>query len=239
MGGRTLRFRLFGINNQNFIMRDEQTGSWWQQVTGRAILGPLAGESLEAMPSDQVTFAVWKREHPGTLVLLGEESAKPHYASADWEKKVGAYPTPGPADPDDVLKPRDLVVGVRSGAFARAYPWGALDGSNPIADTVGGTPVLILRHPDGRSLRCFDRRIDGETLDLSLEEGSDPPVLRDGRTNSEWDFSGLAVAGPMAGRRLARVACLEGYWFDWKTHNPGTEVFAPGRNAGPSAAGPA
>ena len=23
-----------GINNQNFIMRDEQTGSWWQQVTG-------------------------------------------------------------------------------------------------------------------------------------------------------------------------------------------------------------
>ena len=41
--GRTLHFHLAGINNQNFIMRDEETGSWWQQVTGEAILGPAEG----------------------------------------------------------------------------------------------------------------------------------------------------------------------------------------------------
>ena len=34
--GRKLTFHLAGINNQNFIMRDEETGSWWQQVTGVA-----------------------------------------------------------------------------------------------------------------------------------------------------------------------------------------------------------
>ena len=39
--GRRLTFRLAGINNQNFIMRDEQTGTWWQQVSGLAIHGPL------------------------------------------------------------------------------------------------------------------------------------------------------------------------------------------------------
>jgi len=45
--GRTLHFHLAGINNQNFIMRDEETGSWWQQVTGEAIFGPLKGRRLK------------------------------------------------------------------------------------------------------------------------------------------------------------------------------------------------
>ena len=41
LDGRTLHFHLYGINNQNFIMRDEETGSWWQQVTGCALFGLL------------------------------------------------------------------------------------------------------------------------------------------------------------------------------------------------------
>ena len=44
-----LTFRLIGVNNQNFIMEDEQTGTWWQQVTGEAITGPLVGKRLELM----------------------------------------------------------------------------------------------------------------------------------------------------------------------------------------------
>src|SRR5262249_18403920 len=69
-GGRTLRFHLAGINNQNFIMRDEETGSWWQQVTGCAFLGPLKGRCLESISWDEVTFAVFRAEHPGGVVLL-------------------------------------------------------------------------------------------------------------------------------------------------------------------------
>ncbi|PYT17902.1 MAG: hypothetical protein DMF51_01265, partial [Acidobacteria bacterium] len=88
--------------------------------------------------------------------------------------------------------------------------------------------------PDGRSLRCFDRRIGEDTLELFLKTGTDPPVIVDGKTGSEWDFSGLASSGPLTGRRLARVTCLKDFWFDWKTYNPGTRVFmaglaAPGR----------
>ena len=51
--GRELHFYLAGINNQNFLMRDRETGSWWQQVTGRAIAGELAGSTLELMPNDE------------------------------------------------------------------------------------------------------------------------------------------------------------------------------------------
>ena len=100
--------------------------------------------------------------------------------------------------------------------------------ANPIADVVGGTPILILLHPDGRSLRCFDRSGDDGARELFLKEGSNPPVLVDGETGSEWDFTGLATAGSLAGRRLVQVPCLKDFWFDWKTYNPGTLVFAAG-----------
>ena len=69
MDGRTLTFRLIGINNQNFLMEDRETGSWWQQITGRAILGPLKGRQLTPVLHDEVTFGLWRREHPHGRVL--------------------------------------------------------------------------------------------------------------------------------------------------------------------------
>ena len=66
---RTLTFRLIGINNQNFLMEDLQTGSWWQQVTGAAISGPLKGRRLTPVLHDEMSFGLWRREHPGTRVL--------------------------------------------------------------------------------------------------------------------------------------------------------------------------
>jgi len=51
-----------------------------------------------------------------------------------------------------------------------------------------------------------------------------PFRLADLETGSEWDFAGIAIGGPMKGRRLARVHFLEEYWFDWKTYHPQTDI---------------
>jgi hypothetical protein len=246
LDGQTLTFRLAGINNQNFIMRDEQTGSWWQQISGEAILGPLAGKRLQQMSWDEVTFAVWRREHPGTLVLLPDATREESYAKENWEERIAKAPIVTPVDPADDLQPRDLVVGVVSGEAAKAFPWSALGPDRPIADRVGETPLLILMHTDGRSLRCFDRRLkpaapgddrnargsgkpdelaSDDPLELFLEAGTDPPILIDAGTGSRWDFAGLAVSGPLEGRRLERATCLKDFWFDWKLYHPGTDVF--------------
>jgi hypothetical protein len=64
VNGQVLTFRLAGINNQNFIMRDDETGTWWQQVTGKAIHGPLKGYQLKSVFHDDISFAIWKREKP-------------------------------------------------------------------------------------------------------------------------------------------------------------------------------
>src|SRR5678809_1679520 len=72
--GRVLHFHLAGINNQNFIMRDEETGSWWQQVSGQAIAGPLKGKQLRSVFCDEVSFGVWKHEQPNGRVLKPDPS---------------------------------------------------------------------------------------------------------------------------------------------------------------------
>ena len=224
LGGRTLHFRLAGINNQNFIMRDEETGSWWQQVTGCAFLGPLAPQCLDPITWDEVTFATFKQDHPRAQVLLPAEDLKENYATSDWESGIAEYPTVTPIDPQDTLKPRDLVVGFTSETSATAYPWSTIAGARLIADTVGSTPLLILLHVDGRSLRCFDRRLEGRTLEGFSVTPACPPVIHD-ETGSEWDFTGLAASGPLAGSRLARVICLKDFWFDWKVYHPDTSLF--------------
>ncbi len=43
MDGLRLTFHLAGINNQNFLMRDEETGTYWQQISGVAIFGSAPG----------------------------------------------------------------------------------------------------------------------------------------------------------------------------------------------------
>ncbi len=183
------------------------------------------------MSWDEVTFAVWRGEHPGALVLLPDAAREKRYAKENWEERIAAAPTVTQVDASDPLAPRDLVVGVVSGHAARAYPISALGPDRPIADRVGETPLLIVMHADGRSLRCFDRRLDpgsggnDDPLELFLEAGSDPPMLVDLSTGSRWDFSGLATSGAHEGRRLARVSCLKDFWFDWKLYHPGTDVF--------------
>jgi hypothetical protein len=53
------------------------------------------------------------------------------------------------------------------------------------------------------------------------------PSLRlvDAQTGSEWDFTGTAVSGPLAGRSLTRISVLADYWFDWKIYHPNTEIY--------------
>jgi hypothetical protein len=223
--GRTLTFRLVGINNQNFVMRDEETGSWWQQVTGEAIHGPLRGRRLTLIPADLLTFETWRAESPAGRVLARDEAivARGGYAPVDWEVRMQANPAPASAASDPRLPPRALVIGVVAGGAARAYPVDLVEASRLVIDDLGGRPIAIVRAGDGRSTRVFDRTVDGRALELLARTGESGGYL-DTATGSEWDFTGTAIAGPLEGRTLARLPFLEEYWFDWKTYHPGTDV---------------
>src|ERR1019366_2040215 len=83
--GRVLTFHLAGINNQNFLMRDEETGSFWQQISGAAVSGPLKGRQLTLVHTDELTLATWKSEQPRGTVLDDVPKYRSDYAKRDWD----------------------------------------------------------------------------------------------------------------------------------------------------------
>jgi hypothetical protein len=176
--GTELHFHLAGINNQNFLMRDEETGSWWQQNTGRAIYGPMKGAALELVPSDELTFGEWKAEEPEGTVLAPIAKYAKEYDS-DWEAKVAKLPVVI-SFPGTEMKSRDVIIGLAVGGEARAYPWDALVKQSPIVDRVGGVPVLVAVGPDGKSFRAFVSRVDGKDDEFFLKgeaEGDARPSI--------------------------------------------------------------
>ncbi len=92
--GRRLTFHLAGINNQNFLMRDEETGSYWQQISGQAISGPLQGRQLTLVLSDELTFATWKAEEPHGTVLKNVAKYASEYEAKDWDVHMAASSRP-------------------------------------------------------------------------------------------------------------------------------------------------
>jgi hypothetical protein len=227
VNGRTLRFRLVGINNQNFVMQDEETGSWWQQVTGEAVFGPLKGTRLELLPHDEVSFAIWKGDHPGGRVLRPDPAIEEQqeYARPDWDERMIATPTVTTLPADSPLPARALVVGVEVNGQSKAYPLERVREARALVDVVGGVPIVVVVADDGRSVRAFDRRVDGAEHEFVLVAGTGPPMLVDLGTGTEWSFAGDGQRGPLTGRRLTRVPFLLDYWFDWQTYHPDTTVY--------------
>jgi hypothetical protein len=225
-----LTFHLAGINNQNFIMRDEETGSWWQQVSGKAIHGPLKGRQLKSVFHDEISFAIWKREQPQGRVLKPDDkiATANKYEPADWETRVGRMRVVEGTDVDQRLAPRTLVIGISLDGKSVAYPLSALQQQSPIIDMVGSVPIVVVLGEDRRSVRAFERTVDGRRLEFFQKTEGDGFALIDLETTSTWNFEGKAIAGPMAGRQLKKVFVLEDYWFDWRLYHPDTRIYELG-----------
>ena len=211
-------------------MRDEETGTWWQQVSGKAIHGPLKGRQLKAVFHDDISFGIWKHEQPQGRVLKPDEriAAAEKYEAADWETRVGRMRVVEGTDVDQRLPPRTLVMGIEAGGKSVAYPLSALQKQSPIIDMVGTVPIVVVLGEDKRSVRAFERIVDGRRLEFFQKPESAGVQLIDAESGSTWNFEGKAIAGPLAGRQLKKVFVLEDYWFDWRLYHPDTAVYELG-----------
>ncbi|HYG16420.1 MAG TPA: DUF3179 domain-containing (seleno)protein, partial [Bacteroidia bacterium] len=67
--GKYETFRLVGMDHFNAMFEDATTKSWWRQVNGEAIKGPMAGKKLEELNFTQTTLDSWLERHPESLIL--------------------------------------------------------------------------------------------------------------------------------------------------------------------------
>lgn len=216
------------------VFFDRGTGSYWSQVHGQAISGPLEGSQLEEIPSQVTTWGEWKRLHPETLVLRPSEESRggsPYSGYFDLPERLGVLKT---ENPDTRLPGKSIVLGIREGGSAAAIPVDALGETSLLQATVGSTPVVIVHVSSGNGFG-YDRRVEGDSLDFARQPDG---RLRDTQTGSLWEpESGRAVEGPLEGRSLRRLDTRRVYWFVWAAFNPRSDILghdgkstsAPGR----------
>jgi hypothetical protein len=227
VGGRRLTFHLAGINNQNFLMRDEETGSYWQQISGAAISGPLKGQQLILVFSDELTFRTWKAEEPGGTVLKEVSEYASEYEAKDWDVRMGRRPAVIQF-PEHGMQSRDLILGIQTAGASRAFLYDSVIKEKLVSGYVGDQPVLVVVGPDGQSVRAFRDRIpgvDGVPEFYRITANKPGVLLMDAATGSEWNFQGCAISGKAEGVCLDRISMLKDYWFDWRNYNPKTTIW--------------
>ncbi len=235
IAGRRLTFHLAGINNQNFLMRDEETGSFWQQISGRAISGPLQGRELALIFSDELTFAAWKAEAPQGTVLAADPQYASEYETKNWDVRMRRAPTVIQF-PEQGMQARDLILGIQAGGASRAFLYDRVIQEKLVHGRVGAEPVILVVGADGQSVRAFRDIAPG--LPPGTEDAPEfyrlsgaqlgGALMIDAPTGSRWNFEGCAISGKAKGACLERVPMLKDYWFDWREYNPGTTVWGHG-----------
>ncbi len=224
VGDRTLSFGVSGkLLDANLVLYDRQTETYWSQIEGEAVVGPLVPTTLTLVPSTITTWEDWRRGHPDTQVLSRETGIYPKatygnnpYAGYANNSQVGY----GVGPVDDRLSPKTLVFGVTVGGSAAAYPEAAVRSAGVINDEVGGEPVVVVEDPDDGGVSAFSRRIENETLTFRV--GEEGLVDQHGH---RWSPDGVARSGPRAGARLDRLATHGVFWFAWSQFHPDTAVY--------------
>jgi hypothetical protein len=238
LDGRTLDFGTTGnLRHSDLVMWDRQTESWWQQMTGEAIVGELTGRRLTMLPATIIAWAEFVQQYPRGQVLSRETGFRRDYGRNPYlgYDRIDQSPFLFSGPTDDRLPPMERVVAVSVGGEDVAYPFTLLRERGVVEDQIGGQPVVIFFQPgtasaldraaiaegrDAGAAAVYRPVADGRWLRFRPQDGG----FVDTETQSRWTLLGRAVAGPLAGTALEPVVSGVHFWFAWAAFKPGTRV---------------
>jgi len=243
--GTVLDFGVSGnLRHSDLVMYDRQTESWWQQATGRGIVGHYTGTQLEFLPSQLISWAEFRELHPDGVVLSRDTGHNRSYGSNPYAGYDEVDTNPFLLDDftliDGRLSPKVRIVGVVIDGDEVAYPLPDLAEVEVVNDTVGGDPIVVLWSPGtasglgdatvaggelvGSAVVLSRRGPDGTILEF---ETADDGRMRDTESGSIWNLDGLATDGSMSGAQLERIPNDQPFWFAWAIFRPDTTIWQP------------
>ena len=229
LGDRELTFgNTSALYESDMVMLDYETGSYWWQVAGEAIVGPLTGTALTPLPSLTTTWELWQELHPATLVLSRDTGFARNYNQdpfAGYDEIINrgnfAFPV-SEAALDVRLLPGSKVLAVKVGNAARAYPISGA-GKIVIMDLLEDQEVVIFIDEQSGAGAAFWATVGDQSLSFELRDGS----FFDLETGSRLDFRGRAVEGDLLGKQLQALPAKLSFWFAIVAAEPGISVYTP------------
>lgn len=222
VGGNEVEFGTSGkLYNNNLLMYDRLTESYWSQGLGNAVKGEMTGMQLKKIPFDVITWGDWKKLHPDTLVLTTDTG---HLRSYSTDPYGDYYTDPKiifPVDyQDNRVHSKEVIIGFHEDGIYKAYKQNDIEINKIINDNIGETSLMLVSQFSQNS-RAFDRTVDDKILEFEIVDGK----IVDSKTNTEWDYDGVGVTGPLKGKQLKRMSIEPGFWFAWVAFHPETEIW--------------
>jgi hypothetical protein len=122
-----------------------------------------------------------------------------------------------------------VVLGIRQGEEAAAYPIRYLAHHHQVTDTLNGRPVMVTYCSVCRTGRAYRPAVEGQWQKFRLV-GMDRfnAMFEDEKTGSWWRQSnGLCVAGPLKGKRLEEIPSQQVELSSWLAANPASTIMQP------------
>ena len=206
--GRTEQFRLVGMDHFNAMLEDASTGTWWRQANGAAVTGPLRGDTLREIPSQQVTLALWLEMHPETRIMQADSALRDRYPTT-FDYETGQSRSALTGTETVPWHDKSWVVGVSIGTDAKAFDWQTLTRARAVNDVVGGTPLVVVLAQDGASSFVYARPDSQTTFSMR----GDSLVSATGA----YGLSGRGATGS-----LVPLQASQEFWHSWREFNPST-----------------
>jgi len=205
-----VRFGVEGwLINSNLILFDRETDSWWPQVLGTAVDGPLEGYSLPERRIVWTTWGRWREIHPESTVLTEDTGyarnyGRDPYAESGYNVSDSvAYPV---MTEDDTFHSKRIVMGARTADGAVAFDKERLREDRLLSTTLDETPYLAVYDEPLDTARVY-RDADVETVDTD---------------GDRYALDGTSYAADEL--PLESVNTFDAMWFAWYAFYPETEV---------------
>lgn len=213
----------FGVSgrliNNNLIMYDRATETWWPQILATSIPGPWNSSpgtrSLREFRLVWTTWEQWRKRSPDTQVLSTETGFAKNYGRDPY----GSYNPPRgyyangntlfePLEEDDRFSRKRVFMGARTADGAVAFDKSTLLEERIMTGELSETPVVAVA----------DRRLDTGYVYLNPDGR---PVTTDGSMvvvgGSPYEPDALPLAG---------IHMFDAMWVAWHGYYPDTNVYA-------------
>ncbi len=225
MDGEVRRFYEKGLYNGLFLMYDDESGSWWNHMTGEAVYGPEAGKRLPLWNLVHTTVGQALQADPQTRVALSDHQ-RARGPQSTLGEILGRYTRlpeifPQTLGGEDGRRPRmDLGIGLWSGADARYYAVETLRAEGgAVLDTFAGRAVLVYNDPSAYAPMAQYTDADRVWWDGEIVRMSDGRYIEEGVTHAA-DGSRVEVDRPL--QVFTR-------WYGFSLTFPETELYGEGR----------
>ncbi len=226
------------LRNSDLIMYDRQSETWWQQFTGRGIIGKYNDVKLTQLPSQIVSFDTFRSHFPNGKILTRNTGHSRPYGNNPYRgyDDINSSPFLYDGPEDKRLPPMERVLSLASDNQASTLiPVSKLE-DNPILNiSYDSKPVVVIASSKATSAldkgsiassrkvpaaAAFSAQLNGETLQFELDNGK----LIDKKSGSVWNVFGRAIEGAMKGQQLTQIDSGVHFAFAWLAFEPESSI---------------